>query len=230
MIRGYCINLDHRKDRWQQFEANCAAQGVPSGVIRRWPATLDTTFGALGCAKSHIHALTDFCVSGTEDVCLILEDDFEFLRPWSDVMETLESARTARLQWDAMLLTGTFVVSVSTRMKGLRRAFESRSTAGYVVTRSYAVRLLQVFLESMREMERHKGDRKQRDFIARRTAIDVSWSSLQRQDRWFMVSPIAGKQREGFSDIEQRHVNYDRFSGLRPRRAAPGSVTPPETS
>jgi glycosyl transferase family 25 len=230
MIRGYCINLDHRQDRWQYFEANCAAQGVPAGMIRRWPATLDTAFGALGCAKSHIHALTDFCVRGTEDLCLILEDDFEFLRPWSDVTDTLEAAKTARLQWDAMLLTGTYIVSAPLRTAGLLRALEARSTAGYLVTRGYAVRVLQAFLESMREMERHKDKRETRDFIVRRTAIDVSWNPLQRQNRWLVMSPLAGRQREGFSDIEQRHVNYDRLSGLVPGMPPRSSVKPPETS
>jgi hypothetical protein len=39
-------------------------------------------------------------------------------------------------------------------------------------------------------------------------AIDRYWFELQRQGRWFLVTPLSVVQREDYSDIEQRVTNY----------------------
>ena len=42
-------------------------------------------------------------------------------------------------------------------------------------------------------------------------AIDVFWSQLQMKDRWLLVTPLTVVQKEGHSDIEQRHTNYEKL-------------------
>jgi hypothetical protein len=39
-------------------------------------------------------------------------------------------------------------------------------------------------------------------------AIDKFWFSLQSADRWYLITPLTVVQREDYSDIEQRNVNY----------------------
>ena len=39
-------------------------------------------------------------------------------------------------------------------------------------------------------------------------AIDRYWFELQRQDRWFLITPLSVVQRDDYSDIEQRFTNY----------------------
>jgi hypothetical protein len=42
-------------------------------------------------------------------------------------------------------------------------------------------------------------------------AIDKFWFSLQQKDKWFLITPLTVVQREDYSDIEQRVVNYEKI-------------------
>ena len=39
-------------------------------------------------------------------------------------------------------------------------------------------------------------------------AIDIQWKQLQQRDRWYVLYPLTVIQREDYSDIEKRQVNY----------------------
>ena len=40
-------------------------------------------------------------------------------------------------------------------------------------------------------------------------AIDKFWIQLQKRDKWFMIVPASVIQREDYSDIEKRNINYN---------------------
>jgi hypothetical protein len=39
-------------------------------------------------------------------------------------------------------------------------------------------------------------------------AIDKHWFSLQKTDNWFLITPLTVVQREDYSDIEKKVINY----------------------
>ena len=39
-------------------------------------------------------------------------------------------------------------------------------------------------------------------------AIDMFWLRLQKKDLWFLIIPLTIIQKEDYSDIEQRNINY----------------------
>jgi tyrosyl-tRNA synthetase len=41
-------------------------------------------------------------------------------------------------------------------------------------------------------------------------AIDKYWQELQRNDNWFLITPLTVVQREDYSDIEQKVINYSK--------------------
>ena len=43
---------------------------------------------------------------------------------------------------------------------------------------------------------------------ANQHAIDKHWFRLQEKDSWFLITPLTVIQKENFSDIEKREVNY----------------------
>ena len=220
MLKTYCINLDHRTDRWEEATANYEAMGVPPGTVTRWSAVTEPNFGALGCAKSHVAALAHFLTQENTQCCMILEDDFDFVRPWGEFVESFNRMVAERIEWDALLLMGTGTIAHEPLATGFARIFEARSTAGYIVTRKYAAALLACFAETIPYMEqlRHFENR---DFVGVRFAIDMAWQRLQRRDRWYIGAPSFGHQRPSFSDVEQRHVNYDALTyGLAEATAA----------
>ena len=206
MLKTYCINLDHRTDRWAEATANYATFGL--APVMRWPAVVDKELGALGCAKSHVAALAHFLTQESSPYCLILEDDFDFVRPWGEFVESFNKLSAEHIEWDALLLMGSITIAHDPLPCGFARVFQSLSAAAYLVSRKYASYLLGCFAETIPQMEavRHIPNR---DFITSRFAIDVAWQKLQRRDRWYIASPAFGKQRPSFSDIEQRDVNYD---------------------
>jgi len=220
MVNIYCINLDHRTDRWAECTANYEEHGLSLSAVRRWSAVSQPEFGALGCAKSHVAVLAHFLSQSNAQHCLVLEDDFDFVRPWNELAVRFDQVVAQRIEWDVLLLMGTAVGAYPPSSPGIARVFQSQSTAGYLVGRKYAPLLLGCFAESIPELEAFHGTVLQ-NYCVTRSAIDVGWQALQRRDRWYIFSPAFGRQRESYSDVEGIRVNYDTFTyGLEERADA----------
>lgn len=207
MLRIIAINLDRRSDRWVALRETFHAQGLNPDVVRRLPAVEDAGFGALGCAKSHLQALSDFLTRDDAPFCLVLEDDFELLRPWAEFVATFNRLAEERVDWDALLLMGTAVLAGPPRAPGVARLLEAQSAAAYLVGRRYAATVLGCFADSVPQMESLRGLGPSHP-LNLRLAVDQAWKVLQRRDRWYIFSPAFGRQRPSFSDIEQREVDY----------------------
>ena len=208
MLKIYCINLEKRSDRWKQIQLNFQLNGLPSSMVERWNAIPDEAFGALGCAKSHVAVLANFLTKDSEPYCLVLEDDFEFIRPWNEFVERFNEIAGQSIDWDAILLTGTQVLAYGHQLPGVAKVLEAQTTAGYFVSRRYAAKVLGCFAESVSQMELMR-DKLPNSWLIQHYAIDIAWKYLQRCDRWYIFSPAFGRQRPGFSDIENCEVSYD---------------------
>jgi len=222
MLKVYTINLEHRADRWREACANYAAHGLEPRAVTRFPAVAEPQFGALGCAKSHVAVLADFLCRTGDAYCLVLEDDFDFVRPFGDCVQGFNRLAQQRAEWDVLLLMGTQALAGPADEGGLARVLEAQSAAAYLVSRRYAARLLACFGAVVPQMEALSAPGL-RPFAMSRLSIDQAWKPLQRQDRWYIFHPAIGHQRPSYSDIEQRHVDYDTQTyGL----AAAGGPTP----
>lgn len=206
-LAGYCINLDRRTDRWTECEGNRASQGLPSDLVQRWKASEEHEFGALGCARSHVAVLSNFLTDRTESHCMVLEDDFDFLRSWPDFANSFNSFIKNNFDWDVLLLAGTYTVAYAENPPGLARVVDSQTTSGYLVQRRYVPMLLQCFSMSIVQLEQFRSHKPTEPWTMR-FAVDQAWKHLQRTDRWFIMTPVVGHQRASFSDIEQRTVDY----------------------
>ena len=101
--------------------------------------------------------------------------------------------------YDVIVLSGTFLrADVDTG-----RLYNSKTTTGYIVAAHYYDTLLANFKDGLRQLINAK--------TVRGLAIDVHWRQLQQKDLWYIVQPLFIKQRAGFSDIEKRVVNYNRY-------------------
>lgn len=210
-LDAYCINLKRRDDRWRESQDNFAKCQLPPGFIKRWQATEDRQFGALGCAKSHLALLSHFLCATATDLCMVLEDDFDFVRPWPELLDLLRDIQRTAQNWDVLLLAGTTVVTERPNAIGLSRVTHAQSTAGYIVGRRYAARLIASFADSVASLERMKGH-VPNNFAAALAAIDMNWKPLQRADDWYIPNPPFGIQRPSYSDIVNKHVDYGTLS------------------
>ncbi len=209
----YQINLDHRADRWAECLHNHAEIGLSPGIVQRVSAVKCENFGALGCAKSHLKAVTSFLTEDVREYCLILEDDFDLAVDFGYFIERMEEVNKSGLVWDVILLSSTKAIAFDSHIQGLQKVFKSLAAQAYLVRRTYAHNLIRCFLNAVTNLEEHK-DCGSRELFISRFAIDVSWHELQRTDNWYVFSPGLGRQRPSYSDIEGRFVDYSGMPGV----------------
>ena len=104
----YFINLDRRTDRLQQIMGEFIKMEIPIEKIIRITA-IDEKIGILGCTKSHCVAIDHFVKSGKQ-LCLILEDDFEFTETKEKVNEVLGNIFSTKTTIDCLLLGGQTIL------------------------------------------------------------------------------------------------------------------------
>lgn len=204
MVDAYLINLAHREDRRSEFVSHWESVGLGFD-LKIIEAVLDENFGGLGCAKSHILALTDFIARGSSPYCMIMEDDLKIDCDRTDFERCMDFFFKSSSQ--VFLLSGTSVVRAGQIYGDIEAIFESATTAGYIVKREYVKNILSVFIDSTLAMEKYRSV-KPRELIYGRFAIDQVWKYLQRQGGWCARIPMMGRQVESFSDIEKRIVDY----------------------
>lgn len=206
-IEYYCINLKKRVDRWGLFLDSAKNAGFHENEIMRFDA-IESIFGALGCAKSHASILFDFMINSKSDYLCVFEDDFEFISTKADFIHRLSNLNE-KADWDVLLLTGTSVTTFNgNNFAKTKRLFDAHSTAGYIIKSTYVPALLQVFQQSIVHMKNFEMQKNAHPLLMSLCAIDVAWKKLMREDGWHICNPLVGIQRNGFSDILGRNVDY----------------------
>ena len=209
-IKYYVINLDKRADRLTDFISNLHDGGFDYSVFNRISAVYDENFGGLGCAKSHLIALTDFLTRSEEKYCAIFEDDFRFRINYSELSDLINKTKKNDPNFKVILLSGTELIPFTTN-DSIVQIFECQSASGYIISRDYAGRLINNFIRSILMMEKMRNI-SQRTLIYNRFAIDQTWKKLQQEGGWYTSIPMPGYQAESYSDIEKRVVDYKVYS------------------
>jgi hypothetical protein len=201
-VNAVCyINLAKRTDRCKQIEAELDKAKVPLSIRHRIDATYNEK-GFIGCVDSHIKTLELALEKGWEWT-MVLEDDYTMRDPatfWKNVHTLLHRATPNVLllsQW----IKGDS--SVSTIVPNIIRVRGSITTPGYVIHRAYLPTLLANFKES------RDGYCKTENTCYH---LDEHWVQLQKSGRWYGQEPDLGYQRAGYSDIQNRIVNYANHS------------------
>jgi len=184
------INLDERKDRNAEIQRELL-QAFPATKIQRFSAIRHTT-GAIGCTKSHIAVLEMAKAAGWANV-LIVEDDLV----WQNYdAGSLRFDALLQAPYDVIVLGGAGVRC----NPGTGRLQSCRTTTGYIVAAHYYDTLLANFKEGLHEFEAGSP--------GTTSAIDMYWMRIQSVGNWYIVQPLFCMQRPGYSDIEQRVVDY----------------------
>jgi hypothetical protein len=90
------------------------------------------------------------------------------------------------------------------------RVINSQTASAYLVGRLYAVKLVEVFFRSSVLLDLNDNLNSPNKELARHYfCLDILWKSLQVDDIFLAAFPALVKQRESYSDIEKRNVNYN---------------------
>jgi glycosyl transferase family 25 len=188
------INLDHRTDRNDHMKKMTRTFG---NKVSRFSA-IKNDKGLLGCVMSHINVLKNAIENNYENI-LILEDDAE----WNDFEQGYPTLKKlASNPYDVIMLGGSFPSYNSETYK----VNSAQTTTGYLVNKRYMRTLLSNFEEGLEQL---LIEHKHESF-----ALDMYWKRLQKTDNWFIVQPPLIYQLEGFSDIENKIVDYRPVMGI----------------
>ena len=211
----YLISLKSRQDRRELFIENFKQHGFELDKFQWVQAIEDSNFGGLGCAKSHLIAMTKFLTETDDKYCCIFEDDFHFRINKSLCEIIINKSFNNYTESKVFLFAGTNVIPIEAveTIEGhqLNKIFEASSTSGYIIKRDYVRKVMDKFIEAIIGMEKFRNV-SARDIIYDRFAIDQIWKSLQRIDDWYCTIPMLGYQIDSFSDIEKRNVDYSKYS------------------
>jgi GR25 family glycosyltransferase involved in LPS biosynthesis len=189
----FYINLNHRTDRndhvLQQIESiGCTGIRIEAVECKQ---------GAIGCGMSHIRCLELAKEQNLPFMCIV-EDDIEFTD--TNIFHSqLNTFLSSSIVWDVLLL-GTNMGPPFDNEKGCLRVFTAQTTTGYIVKQHYYDTLLHCFKKSVGYLLS--------DYNVKLFAIDIQWKQLQQKDRWYVLYPLTVIQRDDYSDIEKRPVQY----------------------
>ena len=185
------INLDSRHDRKQRLLKEISV--FNPAKISRLSAVKNSKYPVIGCALSHIKALKYARKMGYANV-LILEDD----AVWSNVTEGYKVFKhLINNPYDVIMLGGTYPKF----NRATYRVKFSYSAHAYIVHNSYYDTIIEAAENAIREYN-PKVDG------ASTAAIDVTFSNLQKKDKWFLVYPALMVQGKSHSNIVGGVVNY----------------------
>lgn len=192
----YFINLDRRTDRLQQIMGEFVKMEIPIEKIVRVTA-IDEKIGILGCTKSHCVAIDHFVKSGKQ-LCLILEDDFEFTETKEKVNEVLGNIFSTKTTIDCLLLGGSDNSVMATSNPYLTKIFFAVQACAYILPKHFAPSLLHTWREAARKQEKWI-----QAFGEPENAFnnDYYWVYSQVASHYYYTTPKLGKQRDSASDI-----------------------------
>jgi len=190
------INLDIRPDRRLHIENEIQWANIPINKIVRLNA-IKNEIGYIGCTLSHIACL-EYAIKENLENILILEDDFTFKKNNEYIVNSINKIEEI-IDWNVILLSAN-LRNFSKKKENIYKVSNGKTTAGYIVNKNYFRILCERFKESLNNLIETNDYSK--------FAIDVYWKELQERDNWYTFFPTLGYQKQDYSDIEKRIVNY----------------------
>lgn len=192
----YCINLERRQDRWELFLKECEKINLTD--VKKFKAidgnlitnTTNLLNGELGVLISH-YELVKMAKENNFDNILILEDDVVFTNTVSKLDEYMALIPS---NWDFIYFGGNHVygkdpIQINNNIIKLNNTVALQCVAIKNTIFDY---ILEILPKKMKQVDAYYGD-------------------LQKPFNAYGVRPNMAIQREDYSDIQNKIVNYNHF-------------------
>jgi GR25 family glycosyltransferase involved in LPS biosynthesis len=179
------INLKERKDRKQQIIAQFQKIGIPCNKVIRIEAIKS---GFRGCTKSHINAVRFAFIHHCKKV-MICEDDWIVINDdFNTIMNSLDSVN---IDFNVFMVGMTPII-LKHNVNNIYNIHQSLGMGCYILSCNYFSKLLHIFNEALQKIIPH----------------DLITQIYQKMDKWYGFYPAISRQSPGWSDIEQKTVDY----------------------
>ena len=187
-MKTFCINLKRRKDRKKKMVKQFKKYKMEKQV-EFFTARLHPDGGVAGCRDSHLQVI-QMAKQQKLSYVMILEDDLQFSQNLYKLPEFPED-------WNMLYLGGTLTSNIGESNDPWVKIKDCWTTCGYILHSSLYDKVIQDLQTYQDEVDRYYVE------------------EIQHQYPCYLVNPIVVKQRNDYSDIEQRNVNYDVDTVLR---------------
>jgi len=192
---NYYINLEHRKDRNVHTINELKKIGLNNP--NRFNA-IKHDKGIVGCGMSQLEVLKK-AKNNNWDYVTIFEDDVLFLKP-EETLQKLDRIVNSDINWDVIILGGNNYQPYKKINDDCIKVNNCQTTTAYIVKKSYYDTLINHWSEGLQKLIETNNTPKY--------ALDMYWKLLQKKDNFILITPIEVVQREDYSDIEKKNVNY----------------------
>lgn len=193
----YCINLDHRKDRWDDSVKELQKWGLLDEVerfnaINGKDIITDNNFinkGEMGILLTH-KTIIEECVEKKYKNILIIEDDIEFTSEIDKIDDYMSSIPE---KWDMIYFGGNHNTHMGNKLNFVNdKILKLNMTYGIhcVAINNTIFDLIINLLDKQKK------------------PVDVYYSDIQKAYDCYGMHPSVALQRESFSDIQNENVNY----------------------
>ena len=196
---AFYINLEHRTDRKEHVEQELNKIGIKATRFN----AIKMTNGAIGCSMSHLKILEDAKKNKLDHV-LIIEDDITFLDPELFKNQINKFLELHGNNWDVILLAGNNMPPYEKIDDTCVKVTRCQTTTGYLVNGHY-IKVLASNVKMGLTNLLHTPNEKSK------YAIDKFWFILQLESKWYLITPLTVVQREDYSDIEKKVINYTKI-------------------
>lgn len=194
----FYINLEHRTDRKEHVETELNKIGIKG---MRFNA-IKMENGAIGCSMSHLKLLQEAANNNWNHI-MIVEDDITFLDAELFKNQINKFLQTHN-KWDVVLLAGNNMPPYENIDDTCIKVSRCQTTTGYLVNGHYIKILLQNVKMGLTNLLSYPKEKA-------KFAIDKFWFVLQQESNWYLIIPPTVIQREDYSDIEKRTINYGKL-------------------
>ena len=206
------INLDKRVDRIREINKEFEQLNL---TYIRFPATLNEKNPALGCIDSHCRVLEEF-LKTEDDLVFVCEDDAQFKCSRVEIDKHMVEFVQSKAQ---VFCLGFYVSDPKPYTNLFLRSSDIQNRVAYVVKREAAPELIQVW-RKLYLLLITNGHKKENSYekeymnlpIINKAADiyrgDQAWKLCQQSLIFVIPKKNMVVQRESFSDIEQKLVNY----------------------
>ncbi len=190
----FYINLDERNDRMVHCEEELKKIGLDRPC--RFSA-IKTKVGIVGCGLSHLRCIESAKKEGLPYIT-IFEDDIVISKP-NQLKNIVNRILQSGVDWDVLCLGGNAFKPHKEEHDDFVVVNRMYCGTGYIVKAHFYDTMIDNIRQGLAKLM-ETGDRQY--------SWDAWWINLQRQHRFLLINPLSVYQREDYSDIENKTVNY----------------------
>ena len=193
----FCINLDHRKDKWEQCQEEfkkhnildvnrfSAIYGNPDNLPHNMQQ--EPILTNIGVTLSHLRIL-EYAEKNKLDNVLIFEDDIVFVDDFNQKFDSYFSEIPN--DWDMIYFSGTNVGGLESVTENIWRTFGTLTAHSYIIKNS----VFRLFIDKFKKLE---------------NVGDFTFAENHQYIKAYIYLPHITYQRAGISDIQGDYVDYD---------------------